>query len=219
MAARSGYWFAIVTVFAICAACTSPKQEESQTTNPAPKAVRFESSDLRVTLAAVIGVGKDRSLVTDPGWLEYVILIENLGRSDLVVENVKLLDRNRRYVDSASAYQQITTAPDASSVIAGTVARSTAGSVAGHFIPYGGSIVSVLSRAVAASAAEDEAEAQRLFARRALKNIELAPNGRVNGSAFLPKVKGAPTLVILYRVDEKLERLEMALPASMRYSE
>ena len=219
MAARSGYWFVVVTVFAICAACTSPKHEESQTAGPAAKAIRFESGDLRVTLEVVIGVGQGRSLVTDPGWLEYVMSIENLGRSDLTVDNVKLLDRNGRYVDSASAYRQITTAPDVSSVIAGTVARSTAGSVAGYFIPYGGSIVSVLSSAVTALAAEDEAEAQRLFALRALKNVELAPNGRVNGSAFLPKVEGAQALVIRYRVDEKLERLEMALPASMRYGE
>jgi hypothetical protein len=142
--------------------------------------------------------------------------LENLGRSDLTVDNVKLLTRSGRYLDSASAYQQITTAPDVSSAVAGTVARSAAGSVAGQFIPYGGSIVSVISSVVSASAAEDLADAKRLFAQRRLNNVELAPGGRVNGSAFLPKAEDAKVLVIRYQSSGKVERFEMALPRSLR---
>lgn len=216
MASSSWFPFALLTTLAICAGCAQPKHEESQPATPTAKAIRFESKDLRVTLATVIGVGQERSLVKNPGWLEYVLSIENLGRSDLTVENVKLLNRDGRYVDSASAYQQITVAPDVSSAIAGTVARSAAGSVAGQFIPYGGSIVSVIAQAAAASSAEDEADAKRLFALRALKDVELAPQGRVNGSAFLPKIEGATSLVIRYLAAGDVKTLEMRLPASMR---
>lgn len=216
MAARSWYPLAFVTMLVICAGCAPPMHEGPQPVTPTAKAVRFESKDLRVTLATVIGVEHERSLVRNPGWLEYVMSIENLGRSNLTVQNVKLLNRNGRYLDSASAYQQITVAPDLSSEIAGTVARTAAGSVAGHFIPYGGSIVSVISRAAAASAAEDEVDARRLFALRALKEVELAPNGRVNGSAFLPKVEDAKSLVIRYLIADEVETIEMVLPAGMR---
>ncbi len=216
MTARSWYPLALVIIFMVCAGCAQPKQEGSQTAAPTTKAISFESEDLHVILAAVVGVDQERSLVRNPGWLEYVLSIENLSRSDLTVQNVKLLNSNGRYVDSASTYQQITVAPDVSTQVAGTVARSAAGSVAGYFIPYGGSIVSVISSAVTASAAEDEADAKQLFALRVLKDVELAPNGRVNGSAFLPKIEGTKSLAIRYLIAGKVETLEMALPAGMR---
>ena len=214
--AKSWYPLAFVAILMVCAGCAQPKHEGSQIAAPTTKVIRFESKDLRVTLVAVIGVEQERSLVRNPGWLEYVLSIENLGSSDLTVQNVKLLNRNGRYVDSASTYQQITVAPDVSTQVAGTVARSAGGSVAGSFIPYGGSIVSVISSAVTASAAEDEADAKRLFALRVLKDVELAPNGRVNGSAFLPEIEGAKSLVIRYRITGEVKTLVMALPAGMR---
>ena len=200
----------------IGAGCAPPKHEGLQPIESIAKPIRFESTDLRVTLATVIGVEHERSLVRNPGWLEYVLSIENLGRTNLTVKNVKLLNRDGRYVDSAATYQQITVAPDVSSEIAGTVARSAASSVAGHFIPYGGSIVGVITRAAAASAAEDEDDAKRLFGLRVLKDVELAPSGEVNGSAFLPKIEGAKSLVIRYLVAGEVKTLEMALPAGMR---
>jgi len=167
----------------------------------------------------VIGIEQERSLVKNPEWLEYVLSIENLGRTDLTVQNVKLLNQNGRYVDSASSYQEITEAPDVSSQVAGTVGRKAAGSAAGSFIPYGGSIVSVISSAVEASAAEDEADAKRLFALRVLKDVELAPNGQVNGSAFLPKIEDANALVIRYRIADEAETIKLVLQAGTQYSE
>lgn len=216
MADRSWRWFALVALVAVCAGCAQPRHEGADVAEPTARAIRFESNDLRVVVAGVLGVGQERSLVGDPGWLEYVLSIENLSRSELTVDNVKLLTRSGRYLDSASAYPQITTAPDASTVVAGQVARSAAGTAAGQFIPYGGSIVSVIYSAVSASAAEDKADAKRLFMLRRLKGVELAPTGRVNGSAFLPKVDDATALVIRYQIGGKVERFEMALPTSLR---
>ena len=219
MAARTWYLFVSITILALCAGCAQPKHEGSQTAAPTAKAVRFESDDLRVTLEAVIGIEEERSLVRNPEWLEYVLSIENLGRTDLTVQNVKLLNHNGRYVDSASDYQQITVAPDVSSQIVGIVGRKAAGSVAGSFIPYGGSIVSVISSGVAASAAGDEVDSKRNFALRALKDVELAPNGQVNGSAFLPKIEGANALVIRYRIADEVETIKLVLPTGIQYSE
>jgi len=219
MAARSWYTCVFITILVLCNACAQTRHEGSQTATPTATAVRFQSSDLRVTLEAVIGIEQERSLVRNPEWLEYVLSIENPGHTDLTVQNVKLLNDDGRYVDSASSYQQITVAPDVSSQVAGTVGRKAAGTAAGSVIPYGGSIVSVISSAVTASAAEDEADAKRLFAFRVLKDVELAPNGQINGSAFLPKIEGANALVIRYRIADEVETIRLALPAGMQYSE
>ncbi len=123
MAARSWYTCVFITILVLCNACAQTRHEGSQTATPTATVVRFESSDLRVTLEAVIGIEQERSLVRNPEWLEYVLSIENPGHTDLTVQNVKLLNDDGRYVDSASSYQQITVAPDVSSQVAGTVGR------------------------------------------------------------------------------------------------
>ena len=215
MAARSLYTCVLITILVLCNACAQTKHEGSQTATSNATAVHFESRDLRVTLETVIGIEQERSLVRNPEWLEYVLSIENLTHIDLTVQNVKLLNDDGRYVDSASSYQQITVAPDVSSQVAGTVGRKAAGSAAGSIIPYGGSIVSVISSAIEASAAEDEADEKRLFALRVLKDVELAPNGQVNGSAFLPKIEGVNALMIRYRIADEVETIKLALPAAI----
>ena len=77
----------------------------------------------------------------------------------------------------------------------------------------------MISSAVAASAAEDEADAKRLFVFRVLKDVELAPNGQVNGSAFLLKIEGANALVIRYRIADEVETIKLVLLAGMQYRE
>jgi hypothetical protein len=115
-------------------------------------------------------------------------------------------------VDSASAHEQITAPPDVGAELAGDVAGQAAGMAAGQIIPFGGQIYGVLSSAVSASSAEGKANAKRTFALRVLKNVELAPAGKVERSAFLPDVARAKALVVDYAKDGTTRRLEIPLP-------
>ena len=173
--------------------------------------VRFESAELRVTLLGVLEPGDPAGAVQDPGWREYQIEIENRGSRPLTVHNVKLLNRSGRYLDSAATYEEITAPPDAAYELAGNVAKSVAGQVAGQVIPYGGSIFGILSGAASISGANAQASAKRAFATRKLKNVELAPAGTVQGSAFLPEIADRQALVIDYGTGDKTGRVEIPL--------
>jgi hypothetical protein len=115
-------------------------------------------------------------------------------------------------VDSASAYEQITAPPDVGAELVGDVAETAAGMAAGQFIPFGGKIFGVLSSGASAWSAEEKAQAKRAFALRVLKNVELASAGKVEGSAFLPNITGAKTLVVDYAQDNTTNRIEIPLP-------
>ena len=115
-------------------------------------------------------------------------------------------------MDSASAYEQITAPPDVGAELAGDVAETAAGMAAGQFIPYGGKIISVLSSAASASSAEAMAQAKRTFVMRVLKNVELAPAGKVEGSAFLPNITRTKALVVEYVQYGTTNRIEIPLP-------
>ena len=115
-------------------------------------------------------------------------------------------------MDSASAYEQITAPPNVGVELAGDVAETAAGIAAGQIIPYGGKIFSVLSSAASASSAGAKANAKRAFMLRVLKNVELAPAGKVEGSAFLPNITRPKALVVDYIQDGTTNRIEIPLP-------
>lgn len=174
--------------------------------------VRVKSDSLSLALIRVAGQGNEETLVEDPGWREYFIEIENISTNDLTVQNVKMLSQDGGYVDSASAYEQITAPPDAGAGLASDVAGTAAGAVVGQIIPFGGQIFSVLSHTVSASSAEARANAKHVFVLRVLKNVEIAPAGKVVRSAFLPAITKPKLLVVDYAQDGTTRRVEIPLP-------
>ena len=194
------------------AACAGPEASKTPSATSMAGPVRVKSADLAVALISIAEQGSKGTLIEDPGWIEYVIEIENLSPKTLTVQNVKLLNRDGRYVDSASTYEQITAPPDVGAELAGDVAETAAGMAAGQFIPYGGKIFGVLSSGASAWSAGEKAQAKRAFALRVLKNVELAPAGKVEGSAFLPNITRAKTLVLDYAQDNTTNRIEIPLP-------
>ena len=192
--------------------CAGPMVPKAPVANSMADPIRVKSADLAVALIRIAEQGNKGALIADPGWREYVIEIENLSTNALTVQNVKLLNRDGRYVDSASAYEQITAPPDVGAELAGDVAETAADMAAGQFIPYGGKIISVFSSAASASSAEAKAHSKRTFVLRVLKNVELAPAGKVEGSAFLPNIMGPKALVVDYIQDGVTNRIEIPLP-------
>jgi hypothetical protein len=191
--------------------CVTPPASRDPGLAPRFEPSRYESADILIRLAGVLAAGSEGTLVEDPGWLEYVLAIENRGRGTLRVHNVKLLDRDGRYLDSAVSYEQIKVPPEAAAEIAGAVATRAAGAAAGQVIPYGGTIVGIISGAVSATGAESATKARREFELRRLKDVELAPAGSARGSAFLPKVTNARALAVDYGRGEELRRVEIPL--------
>jgi ethanolamine utilization microcompartment shell protein EutS len=191
-----------------CAGSMAPSADPVTLTDP----IRVQSTDLAVTLIRIAAQGDKETLVEDPGWREYGIEIENISKNTLIVRNVKLLGQDGAYVDSASAYEQIIAPPDADAELAGDVAEKAAGIAAGQIIPFGGQILGVLSGAVSATSAEARANAKRTFGLRVLKNVELAPAGKVERSAFLPNIARAKVLVVDYALDAAVYRIDLPLP-------
>jgi hypothetical protein len=189
--------------------CAGPK---AQSANSMAGPIRVKSADLAVALIRISGQGDKETLVEDPGWCEYVIEIENISTNALTVQNVKLLNQDGGYLDSASTYEQITAPPDVGAELAGDVAGKAAGMALGHIIPFGGQIFSVLSGTVSASSAQAKANSKRAFGLRVLKNVELAPAGKVERSAFLPNITRAKVLVVDYAQDGATCRIEIPLP-------
>jgi hypothetical protein len=199
----------------LLAGCANP---ESGTTPPAARArgaVEHQTADLGIRLLGSVGPGVEGSLVRDPGWLEYLLEITNRGTRPLTVNNVKLLSGGGRYLDSAAGYDEITAPPHAASGLAEDIAVRSAGIAAGHIIPYGGTIVGIVSGAVSASEAEKEANARTDFLLRRLKEVELAPGGRIKGSAFLPRIRDPRALVLDWSRGEVARRIEIPLPAGL----
>ncbi len=191
--------------------CAGPMVSKAPSANSMAGPIRVSSAELAVALIRIAEQGNKGTLIEDPGWREYVIEIENLSTNALTVQNVKLLNKNGRYVDSASAYEQITAPPDVGAELAGDVAETAADMAAGQFIPYGGKIISVFSSAASASSAGAKANAKRAFRLRVLKNVELAPAGMVEGSAFLPNITKPKALVVDYILDGTTNRIEIPL--------
>ena len=192
--------------------CVEPKVSKAPSAKSMTGPIEARSADLAVALIRINEKGDKGTLIMGPGWREYVFEIENLSTNDLTVQNVKLLNQDGRYVDSASDYEQITAPPDVGAELAGDVAQSAAGIAAGQMIPYGGTIFGVFSSAASAWSAGTKKHAKRVFTSRMLKNVELAPAGELEGSAFLPNMTRPKALVVDYAQDGATNRIEIPLP-------
>jgi hypothetical protein len=212
MLLRSYFFLPLFALILTGVGCAGPKATKAPSAISIVDPIRVQSADLAVALIRIAEKGNKETLVEDPGWLEYVIEIENLSANALTVQNVKLLNQDGRYVDSASAYEQITAPPDVGAELAGDVAQSAAGIAAGQMIPYGGSIFGVLSSAASAWSAGTKKQATRVFRSRMLKNVELAPAGELEGSAFLPNMTRPKALVVDYNQEGTTNRIEIPLP-------
>lgn len=191
--------------------CAEPRITVTSDTESRREPVEFRSEDLDIRLIGALWPRSEGTLVRDTGWVEYLLEINNRGRMPLTVRNVKLLTSAGRYLDSASQYEEITEPPDAASELAEDIAVRSAGIAVGQVVPYGGTIVSILSGAVSVSESESEASAKREFALRKLKDVELAPGARVQGSAFLPRIQGPQALVVDWVRGSRSERVELSL--------
>jgi hypothetical protein len=200
----------VLPVFVVgCSGQQAGKQPSLYAMN---ESIRVSSADLAVLLKRISHQGDDETLIEDPGWSEFVLEIKNTSGTPFVIMNVKLLNQSGRYVDSAAVYEQIIAPPDAGTELAGDVAQTAAGIAAGQVIPYGGTILGLLSGAASVSSAGDRAQAKGIFMLRVLKNIELAPGGRMEGSAFLPNIAQPKTLIVDYVQHGVVNRLEIPLP-------
>lgn len=205
------HYYLLLPLLVLALTVVGCASQKAQSANSMSNPIRMKSVNLAVALIKIAEQGDKETLVEDPGWREYVIEIENISTNTLTVQNVKLLNQDGVYVDSASAYEQIIAPPDVGAELAGDVAEKAAGMAAGQIIPFGGQIFSVLSSAVSASSTEAKVNAKHAFALRVLKNVELAPAGKVERSAFLPIVTRAKVLVVDYSQDGTTNRIEIPL--------
>ncbi len=190
--------------------CAGP--QKVQTDNLLAIPVRVASADLAVTILGIYGQVDKKTLVEEYGWREYVLEIENISRKPLTVHNVKLLRQDGSYVNSASTYEQIMAPPDAQAELTGDIAETAASIAVGQVIPFGGQIVSIFSNAASGTSARAKAKAKRAFLLRVLKDVELAPAGKVERSAFLPHIAKVKVLVVDYAQEGKAYRMELPLP-------
>ncbi len=192
--------------------CGGQKVTETSVMTTMENPILIRTNELFVALLNISDQTHEGSLIEDEGWREYSLEIENISDSPFTIINVKLLNSAGRYVDSAVQYEQIIAPPDLGTELAGDVAETAAVIAAGQIIPYGGTIFSLFSNAASSSSAADKAEARRVFTMRVLKNIELAPAGKVGGSAFLPYITDAKALALDYSQKNKIFRIEIPLP-------
>jgi len=210
---RCSLWVAVLVVFwLINGACAGPEVAEKPYSAKTGHLVRFESSELDIQVVGIIGVEHGYTLVGDPGWREYLFQIKNLSDMPLTVKNVKLINVEGRYLESAAAYEQIIKPPDAATEVAGDIATDAAGIAVGQVIPYGGFIFRAFSSVASASSAGARADAKRSFLVRVLKNVELAPKGQVRGSAFFQNIDYPKALIIDYVLDDSPKRIEIPMP-------
>lgn len=174
--------------------------------------IRTETAVVGVVLKAVARQGDEGALIEDPGWREYMLEIQNRGADVLTVQNVKLLNQEGRYLESAAGYEQITAPPTVSGTLASDVVGTAASMAAVQFVPCGGTVFGLLSNAAKTSTSGSKAQAKQDFMLRVLKNVELAPDGRVGGSAFLPDIPNPRALVVIYSHTGKTDRVELPLP-------
>lgn len=213
------YIYLFLSVLVLSAVgCTEPKVSKVPPPNPLAESIRVESTDLTVTLLKIIGPDDEGALIETSGWTEYILEIENLSTNPLTIQNVKILNLDGRYEDSASTYEQITAPPNASVELAGDAAKTAAGMAAGLIIPYGGSIFSLISSAASASGASAKEKAKRVFNLYVLKNVELAPAGKIQGRTFLPNITAAKELAMDYVLIGTTRRVQIPLPRQVPLS-
>lgn len=202
----------LLALIIIITGCANSKIADKPVPSSLSNPIQVETIDLTVTLSSIAGPDTPGALIEDPGWREYVLNITNTSTESFTIQNVKLLNQEGRYFDSASSYGQIIAPPDAAVATAGNVANTAAGIAAGQVIPFGGTIYGMLTGAASASSAETKAGAKRAFALRVLKNIELDPEGKVEGSAFLPNIVNPKRVVLDYSKNGSASRVKIDLP-------
>jgi hypothetical protein len=204
-------WILLTVLSLLGAGCAAPPKAGGPSKVPSAPVSRFESPYLGLRLEGVLRAGDQGTLIKDPGWREYLIEVENRGKSPLVIHDVKLLSGTGRYLPSALSYEEISAPPGVGEQVAEDIARRSAGIAAGQVVPYGGAIFGVLSGVFSASESQSDAEARRRFALRRIKDLELAPGGHASGSALLPDIEDARALVIDYSAAGRTERIEIPL--------
>ena len=192
-----------------CVACTTPNAAQDSHALPAFEPVRGQVDGLAATLVRALASGDASS---DVGWFEYELVLENRGDSPLVVSTAKLLTASGRYLAPATAYAEILSPPNAAYQVAGSVATSAAGMAAGQVIPFGGLVVQAIAGAAGAASAEDRARAEQRFRLRRVTGVELAPGGRMEGSAFFPRVADPVALVIDFAQHGRPQQANLPLP-------
>ncbi len=204
---------ALVLLVLVTAGCIAPTTTRESYPASAADATEYRSPGIRIRLIDALRAGDRGTLLESPGWVEYVLTIDNTGSKPLRIHDVKLLNADGRYLDSAASYGQIIAPPDVASAVAGEVATRTAGIAVGQVVPFGGAIVGIISKTVSASTAESRENAERAFERHKLKAVELAPGGKIAGSAFLPDLAAARTkaLVVGYGHGKRIRQIEIRL--------
>ena len=213
MLLRSPFLLILIMFSVTLAGCATQKKAAPPPLLTIKDPIRAASAEMAVTLITIAGQENEETLIEDAGWHEYVLEIENLSTHSVTIQNVKLLNQTGRYLEPATTYEQITAPPDVGVELAGNVAQTTAGIAAGQFIPYGGTIFGLLSNAASVSSAETIMNAKRTFMLRMLKNVEIAPMGKIQGSAFLPNITKPQMLVIDAAQNGSIFRVEMPLGA------
>ncbi len=201
--------FLVLSFFIV--GCNGPEVEKEPVDNLTVAPIRVISVNISAALIRSAGHDTEGTLIEEPGWREYVMEFENLSTNILTVQNVRLLNQEGRYVDSALSYEQITAPPDVAVEVAGDVAGTVTGIAAGEIIPFGGVIFSLLSNTVSAFSAEKKSNAKQIFKSRVIKKVELSPAGKMNGSAFLPNITSPETLVVDYTLNGMMNHLQIPL--------
>jgi hypothetical protein len=163
----------------------------------------------RICLKGILKMGNPQTLVKDPGWCEYLFEIENSDVASFTIHNVKLLINTGRYIDSAATYEEIIKPPDVPAEVAGDIAKDAAGIAIGQLIPFGGFLVKAFSNAASASKAAAQGNARQDFSLRVFKNVELAPGGKIDGSAFFPNIFDARSVNLDLSLGGVFTRIEI----------
>lgn len=176
----------------------------------APTEIR--TGQLAVRLQAVRAEGASDTLVRDPGWLDYRLRITNLADQPITIRAVKLRDAQGRYFAGARDFAELSAPPDLATQVAGDVAMRGVSIAAGQAIPYGGTVVGILSGAARAGAEQGKAERRRAFKLGNLRELELAPGAQFTGSAYLPDIERPAALAIDWQTfDGDTARVELPL--------
>ncbi len=212
MLLRNHIFLCLIAVMLSTVGCAGNKVSQMSSPRFTTEPMQVESSDLTITVLNIIGQEEEGTLIENPGWSEYIFEIENHSTNLLTIDNVKILNVDGRYEDSASNYEQIIAPPNVSVELAGNAAKTAAGVAAGLAIPFGGSILSLISQAISASSASAKEKAKLNFNLRVLKSVEIIPTEKIVGSAFLPNIKNAKALVMDYVLIDTIRRVQIPLP-------
>lgn len=195
--------------------CAGTQESKRLNFYPLTEPVRVESADLTISLLNILGPDDEGTLIESPGWSEYILEIENHSTNILIIHNVKISNVDGQNEESALFYEQIIVPPNVSVELAGDVAKTAAGVAAGLVVPFGGSILGLISRTISASSASAKEKAKLDFTLRVVRNAELVPGETITGSAFLPDIKDAKALSIEYVVNETVKSIHIPLPSQI----